>query len=50
METFVLTIGAISSIYSLLIYVLPPKHAKKLKPIGIILNMLANTPGGFKYK
>lgn len=50
METVILTIGVISSVYSLLIYVLPPNYAKKLKPIGVILNMLANTPGGLKFK
>ena len=41
-------IGAISTIYTVLLYLLPPTLAKKLKPIGVILNAIANTPGGFK--
>lgn len=37
-------------VYNILMYTLPEKHAKKLKPIGRWLKFLANTPGGLKRK
>ena len=46
--TITLVISAASAIYSLLIYLLPPETAKKLKPVGVILKALASTPGGLK--
>lgn len=42
--------GALYSIYGGLIFILPPEYAKKLKPIGKLLNFLANTPGGVQTK
>jgi hypothetical protein len=35
-------------LYPMILYLLPPKLARKLKPIGKILTSIANTPGGFK--
>ncbi len=43
-------VGMLSLIYSGVIYFLPPKYAKKLKPIGKILRFFASTPGGLKFK
>ena len=43
-------LGAIALIYQGLMYFLPEKHAKKLKPIGRWLKFLCGTPGGFKRK
>jgi len=33
-----------------LMYLLPPKLSKKLKPFGRFLKAIANTPGGLKLK
>ena len=43
-------IGAIATLYPLLLYVLPPKWARMLYPVGRVLNAIANTPGGLRYK
>ena len=50
-------VGAVVAVYNALIYVLPPKKAKKLtkwaekiKPFKIFFDMLANTKGGLSYK
>ena len=43
-------ITAVSALYPILIYILPPEYAAKLKPIGCILKYLAETPGGLKTK
>jgi hypothetical protein len=48
--TITLVISAASAIYSLIVYLLPPDKAKKLKPVGVILKALASTPGGLKIK
>ena len=41
---------ALGFIYMGLIYFLPPKIAKKIEPIGKLLQFLAKTPGGLKSK
>lgn len=43
-------ITAVSALYPILIYLLPPKYATKLKPVGAILRAIAETPGGLKTK
>jgi len=43
-------IGGLASIVQVLMFILPPKYAKRLKPIGRWLNFLANTQKGFKIK
>ena len=43
-------IGAVATIWTALMYVLPPEKAKRLYPIGKFLNAIANTPGGLRYK
>lgn len=43
-------IGAVATLYPLLLYALPPKWAHMLSPIGKFLNAIANTPGGLRWK
>jgi len=39
-----------SLIYMGVLYFLPPKLAKKLEPLGKLLQLLAGSPGGAKLK
>jgi hypothetical protein len=43
-------ISWLSIVYPAMVYILPPKYAKKLKPVGDMLEFLAGTPGGLRKK